>query len=300
MAGLARRAAHRDRVRQRRRALHVADAAVHPRHGAAGLRHQRPDQGPVARGVLLCARRRRRTHARDAADDRHGVPLQGRHGDGEEESHRQAHQRHPEPRRDGRAVHRQDRHAHDGPRHSEHALRRRPEAGQRRARARVSQQSLPDGPEERHGSRRAGARGTGAPQGPDSRLRQGGRDPVRLRAAHHVGRRPHARRQGSHHQQRGAGGDLSPLHELRARRPALPDGARPHRRAPQRIRAARPERIPRAGHCVEGRRPAAALPGVWARRRMRSDPQRLSRVPRSAEGDARRRPSRRSRRTASP
>ena len=35
------------------------------------------------------------------------------------------------------------------------------------------------------------------------------------------------------------------------------DGARPHRRAPPGVRAARPERIPRAGHRLEGRRAAA-------------------------------------------
>ena len=69
-------------------------------------------KGQLARGVLLRARRRRRAHARNAPDDRHGLPLQGRHGDGQEEGHRQANQRHPEPRRHGRALHGQDRHAH--------------------------------------------------------------------------------------------------------------------------------------------------------------------------------------------
>ena len=55
---------------------------------------------------------------------------------------------------------------------------------------------------------------------PNSRLRQGRRDSLRLRAAHHVGRRPDARREGSHHQQGRARGDLPALQELRARRPA--------------------------------------------------------------------------------
>ena len=96
----------------------------------------------------------------------------------------------------------------------EHALRRRPEAGQRRPRARVSQQSLPDGPEERHGSRRSRARGTGAPSRAPSGVCQGGRNSLRLRAPHHVGRRTHARWQGPDHQQRGAGGDLPALQEL--------------------------------------------------------------------------------------
>ena len=72
-----------DRVRQGRRAVHVAHAPLHPRHGAVGLRHQRPDEGQLARGVLLRAGRRRGAHARDAADDRHGLPVQGRHGDGQ-------------------------------------------------------------------------------------------------------------------------------------------------------------------------------------------------------------------------
>ena len=59
-----------------------------------------------------------------------------------------------------------------------------------------------------------------------SRLRQGGRDSLRLPAPHHVGRRPHARRQGPHHQQGSPRGDLSPLQEVRARRRAASDGPR--------------------------------------------------------------------------
>ena len=50
------------------------------------------------------------------------------------------------------------------------------------------------------------------------RVRQGGRNPLRLPAPHHVGRGPHARRQGPHHQQGGARGDLRPLQGVRARR----------------------------------------------------------------------------------
>ena len=49
-------------VRQGRGAVHLADAALHSRHGAAGLRHQRPDQGSLARGVLLRAGRRGGAH----------------------------------------------------------------------------------------------------------------------------------------------------------------------------------------------------------------------------------------------
>ena len=46
-------------------------------------------------------------------DDRLRLPVQGRAGDVEKEGHRQAVEFHPELRRHGRAVHRQDRHADD-------------------------------------------------------------------------------------------------------------------------------------------------------------------------------------------
>ena len=59
--------------------------------------------------VLLRGRRRRGPDARDAADDRDGMPVQGRGRDGKEKGDRQAPQRHPEPGRDGHALHRQDR-----------------------------------------------------------------------------------------------------------------------------------------------------------------------------------------------
>ena len=81
-------------------------------------------KGNWARGLLLRAGRGRGPDARDAADDRDGLPVQGRHGDEPQEGDRQAAQLHPEPRRDGRALHRQDRHADDGPRHPGAALRR--------------------------------------------------------------------------------------------------------------------------------------------------------------------------------
>ena len=70
-----------------------------------------------------------------------------------------------------------------------------------------TQQPLPDRPQERPRSRGAGARGDPRAR-PHPRARQGRRDPVRLRAAHHVGRRPHARGQGPHHLQGRARGDL--------------------------------------------------------------------------------------------
>ena len=74
--------------------------------------------------------------AGDAADDRLGLPLQGRAGDVEEEGHRQTPQLDPELRRHERAVHRQDRHAHHGPRHPRNLLRRLQERERGRAPAR--------------------------------------------------------------------------------------------------------------------------------------------------------------------
>jgi Mg2+-importing ATPase len=79
----------------------------------------------LGRGILLRRRRRRGPDARDAAHDRDRMPLQRRRHDGQEESHREADQLDPEPRRDGRAVHRQDRHAHHGPGRPRTVLRRR-------------------------------------------------------------------------------------------------------------------------------------------------------------------------------
>ena len=76
-----------------------------------GLPHQRPVQAQLERRVLLRDGRRRRPHAGNAADDRFRLPLQRRAGDVEEEGHRQETQFHPELRRHGRALHRQDRHA---------------------------------------------------------------------------------------------------------------------------------------------------------------------------------------------
>ena len=60
----------------------------------------------------------------------------------------------------------------------------------------VPQQPLPDRPEERPGPRGARAHGDARARR-DSRVRQGRRDPLRLSAPHHVGRRPHARRQAT-------------------------------------------------------------------------------------------------------
>ena len=85
------------------------------------------------RGAAVRTGRGGRPHAGDAADDRHHQPGQGRHGHVAQEGHRQAPQLHPELRRDGRAVHRQDRHAHPGPGDSREARRCRRQ--RKRARA---------------------------------------------------------------------------------------------------------------------------------------------------------------------
>ena len=73
-----------------------------------------------------------------------------------------------------------------------------------------SQQPLPDRPEERARSRGARARGEPRPRA-HPRAREGRRDPVRLRAADHVGRRAHAGGQRPHHLQGRSGGDLPAL-----------------------------------------------------------------------------------------
>jgi Co/Zn/Cd efflux system component len=51
---------------------------------------QRSDQGPLARGLFLCPRRRGWAHPRDASHDRDGLFVQGGHGHGPQEGHRQA------------------------------------------------------------------------------------------------------------------------------------------------------------------------------------------------------------------
>ena len=87
---------------------------VHVGHGPGRLPAERVRQGRLERGLPLCDRRRRGSHAGNAADGRHGQPgaWRGRHvapqGD------RQAVERDSEPRRDGRPLHRQDRHADAG------------------------------------------------------------------------------------------------------------------------------------------------------------------------------------------
>ena len=120
-----------DQLRQRHAAVHLADDPLHDGDGAAGLPHQWLHQAQLARSLLFLHRRRRRADAGDAADDRLRLPVEGRARDVEEEGHREATQRDPELRRDGRALHGQDRHADDGSGHPRTALRRDAE-GERR------------------------------------------------------------------------------------------------------------------------------------------------------------------------
>ena len=83
-----------------------------------------------------------------------------------------------------------------------------------RARAGVHEQPLPDRPEERAWTGRSSRTPRRTTHADDPRVRQGGRNPLRLSAPDHVGRRPHARRQGPHHQQGGSRGDLPALQRV--------------------------------------------------------------------------------------
>ena len=100
--------------RQGHQQVHLADDPLHAGDGAGGVPDQRPDQAQLAGGVPVRGGGGRRPDARNAADDRDGQPGQGRDRHVAQEGDRQAPERHPELRRDGRAVHRQDRHAHAG------------------------------------------------------------------------------------------------------------------------------------------------------------------------------------------
>ena len=126
-------------------------------HGAERVPDQRPDQARLAGGAAVRGGGGGRPHARDAADDRDGQPGQGRDRHVAQEGDRQAAQRDPEFRRDGRAVHRQDRHADAGPHHPE-APPRHPRRGIRAGAAiRLPEQPLPVRAEESARQRRAGA-----------------------------------------------------------------------------------------------------------------------------------------------
>ena len=116
--------------------------------GAARVRDQRPHQGRLAGGAAVRGGGGGRADARDAADDRDRQSGQGRAGDVAQEGHRQAPQRDPELRRDGRPVHGQDRHADAGPDHPEASPRLRGEDSRPSARIRLSEQLLPVRPQE--------------------------------------------------------------------------------------------------------------------------------------------------------
>ena len=78
LAEIDRRRARADELRSGHQPLRLADDPLHPGHGAAGIPDQRPHQGRLDRGAAVRDGRRSRAHARDAADDRHREPGQGR------------------------------------------------------------------------------------------------------------------------------------------------------------------------------------------------------------------------------
>ena len=134
-----------------------------------------------------------------------------------------------------------------------------------------------------------------------SRLRQGRRDPVRLRAADHVGRRPHARGK-DRIISKGApeaifprcknfelDGELFPMEHVLHRRA--------RRRSTSSSAATGFACSPSPSKDVE---PQGAAATPYGRDDERPDPQRISRVPRPAEGDRRGGDSRRCNSTASP
>ena len=203
--------------------------ALHGGDGAARVPGQRAHEGRLAGSVPVRGGRGGRPHARNAADDRDDQSRQGRDRDGGEEGHRQAPERDPEPRRHGRAVHRQDRDADPG-QGAAGAPRRRVRRGVRAgAGVRLPQQLLPDRSQEPAGRGGAGARRGPCPAAPLRQVRQGRRGPVRLPAPPHVGG---GRREGGpphpHLQGRGGRG----LQRLRPRRPAWRSG-RARGRAPR-------------------------------------------------------------------
>jgi len=97
-----------DELRSGPQPIYLAHDAVHGRDGAVSVRHQRIHKARLERCLLLRFGRGRRTDSRDAADDRLGLPLQGRARHESQKSDRQAAQLHSELRRNGRAVHGQD------------------------------------------------------------------------------------------------------------------------------------------------------------------------------------------------
>ena len=108
------------------------------------------------------------------------------------------------------------------------------------------------------------------------------RDPLRLPAADHVGGGGDAGGRAAAADQGRPGGNLPPLHPLRARRRRLPHGADHHRGPQGGVREPEQRRLPRAGRGLQGPRAAG---GLLEGRRVGPDPDRLRGVPRPAQGD---------------
>ena len=202
-----------------------------------------------------------------------------------EEGHRQANQRHPKPRRNGRALHRQDRYADDGPRHPRAVLRRRA-AEDEGVLALAYQQPLPNRPQER-----AGPRGTRARETPCAPYPQNTRRWTKFPSISSVAscrswsERPKAKTESS---ARGPGGDFPRCAAFELDGKLFPmenqhiDETQPGVRAtqsdgfgcwPSPIRTLEP----RTGAPDE-------LHAVRQGRRVRPHPQRIRRLPRPAEG----------------
>ena len=77
-----------DQLRPGREPVHLADDPLHHGDGAAGLSHQRFEQRRLERGLLLLDGGGGRADARDAADDRRRLPLEGRDGHVAQTRHR--------------------------------------------------------------------------------------------------------------------------------------------------------------------------------------------------------------------
>ena len=124
MATRHRRPTSANQLRQGHQPIHLADDRLHGRDDAVGVFHQRFLEAGLVERVSVRRLGGGGADARDAADDRHGLPLQRGDRHVEEEGDRQAAPLDPELRGDGRALHRQDRHADDGPGDPRAALRR--------------------------------------------------------------------------------------------------------------------------------------------------------------------------------
>ena len=201
---------------------------------------------------------------------------------------RQAAQRHPELRRDGRALHRQDRHADPGPHHSANAaLDIRGEDYEARSAIRLSQQPFPDRPEEPARQGRARAR------------RPAHRSLASTTAMQRSTRSRSTSPAGACRSWSRMGTTEAPAH-LQGRGRGDPRGLPP---GPDRRREGPLDREPCADGAwkstialnEDGLRVIAVAykevdsptSGVWRRRRGRPDAARLYRLPRSAQGNRR-------------